>query len=36
MTQDEVRGLEELAPKGGNAAELSAGSMNKPPPAAGS
>lgn len=35
MTQDEVRGLEELAPMGGKAAELSAGAMNKPPAEAG-
>lgn len=34
MTQDEVRGFEELAPRGGTADELSAGAMNKPMPAA--
>ncbi len=31
MTQDEVRGLEEMAPMGGTAAELSAGAMNQQP-----
>lgn len=30
MSQDEVRGLEELAPRGGPADELSKGAMNKP------
>ena len=34
MTPDEVRGLEERAPMGGKAAELSAGAMNKPAPSA--
>ena len=31
MTQDEVRGFEELAPKGGKAGELSQGAMDKKP-----
>ncbi len=31
MTQDEVRGLEELAPRGGDADELSRGAMNPGP-----